>query len=593
MREKNFDGAWSEFAAIQSQKMPTLGADRAASPVKRMQSSSSTVGEPGFQESMLSILVTGDTTSLQRPDDVTSGFNRSWNGIDVPIPPPSNMLRRAVSSTMTRVKSPQKGPVDRDKSRRVKHIQDTYGKAGTAKPKVKGRASTKSVKPPHGASKKKTSVFSSTSKFKVETISQSNISQAFLKDEWITDSALAQAVLSPKKGSAGPLSPIRNGSAESRMEGGCSGSPHLIHKHGKTDPGVSLLIDIPLGINDKLERLINAAAMRCYVPEIFARSRSLDGSPPITHADAYSMYMTLPENSLAKMRYEQKVQLWCMPSVNKLRLKGFNFIKEALPASKLGMFLRSVDTPPILTRHVLELVNKLIQLDHVPDGLMRKEMKGEYERIVKNEATIQQTLHAAAAGRAEAMQKERSQDATEEEEVHRSEALARAAEKDSMAQLRLRDSAQRLVEKMISMGPWTDLSAPVDTLLQNAAFLVVPFDHDKESDEEEDVERDAAMTLEGLFGQEAETSEELRMGQLAFTKFANHLVRCKSEEDMKNATRDRYRAAVILSTPYELRLKQLGVMTVQDLCTMKGQQPGTSMAATEVCRHWRGWCVSS
>ena len=99
------------------------------------------------------------------------------------------------------------------------------------------------------------------------------------------------------------------------------------------------------------------------------------------------------------------------------------------------------------------------------------------------------------------------------------------------------------------------------------------------------------MSLFGLFGKEDETSEELRMGQLEFTEFANALVQLPSEDAMKSLIRDRFRAAVILSTPYELRLKKLGVMTVKDLATLSGESTGRSSDVAAVCSYLGGKCL--
>jgi hypothetical protein len=579
MREDKFDSAWTDFATMQKGKVPTMGPDPAtgASPAK--EKTRAGVGESAFQESMLSILVGDNPSQILQHDGTNRAKGRSWNGVDAPNPPPGTLLRRAVSSTMQRTgnassKSPKKKSMDPAKANRLKTIRDTYGDEKTKK---KSGGSAKTVKPPPGALKKKSSVFTAASKFTVEEIKKSNLSQAYLKEEWMDDSPLMKELSPEKKRGSGAISPVRVGSAVSAAGQSTGMEPvHLIHHHGKVDPGVSLLIDIPLGIDDKLERLINAAGMRCYVPEIFTRSRSVEGGAPITHAEAYSMYQTLPDKSLAKMRYEQKVQQWCMPTVNKLRLKGFNYIKETLPASKMSMFLKSVECPPLLIRNVMELLYKLLALDNVPAGMMRKELKSEYEGIKGDEATLKTTLHAAAAGRKEQQQAEADEEARMREADEQRE-LSRA-EKEQV-----KDNAQRFVEKMISMGPWAKLDAPVDTLLQNAAFLIVPFENEDGADDV-DFQIGGEMTLEGLFGGEAETSEELRMGQLAFTKFANHLVTCGSEDAMKSAIRDRFRAAVILSTPYELRLKQTGVMFVKDLCTMKGENAANFLAVSEVSR---------
>lgn len=48
--------------------------------------------------------------------------------------------------------------------------------------------------------------------------------------------------------------------------GGRGGGPARAHE---VQPGTTLLLDVPLGLEDSVERLMHAAALRCYVPDFF------------------------------------------------------------------------------------------------------------------------------------------------------------------------------------------------------------------------------------------------------------------------------------------------------------------------------------
>lgn len=58
------------------------------------------------------------------------------------------------------------------------------------------------------------------------------------------------------------------------------------------------------------------------------------------------------------------------------------------------------------------------------------------------------------------------------------------------------------------------------------------------------------------------------MGHMAFMSFAQEMLGATTEKEMKICIRDRYRAAVILSTPFELALQDLKVFSVRDLVTL-------------------------
>jgi hypothetical protein len=104
----------------------------------------------------------------------------------------------------------------------------------------------------------------------------------------------------------------------------------------KVVPGESLLLDIPLGLEDTIDKLLKAGALRCYVPEFFS------GHTPKA---AYEMYLKLPPG-LSRIRYEQEAWRWAQPATNNLRLRGLTYIKDILPFSKFTSFLKSADTPP-------------------------------------------------------------------------------------------------------------------------------------------------------------------------------------------------------------------------------------------------------
>ena len=128
---------------------------------------------------------------------------------------------------------------------------------------------------------------------------------------------------------------------------GVNDAPEEYNVYGKAaEPGQALLLDIPQGINDTIERLLHAAALRCYVPDFFQgvtksdsnaadldldlesvddsvdelevaerlrqrrqKIKAGDGNPNSDADYAYNMYQQMPMG-LAKIRYELLCKKW-------------------------------------------------------------------------------------------------------------------------------------------------------------------------------------------------------------------------------------------------------------------------------------------
>ena len=108
----------------------------------------------------------------------------------------------------------------------------------------------------------------------------------------------------------------------------------------------------------------------------------------------------------------------------------------------------------------------------------------------------------------------------------------------------------RLLEFHTENGHWTGLKAPLEELLLHAGFLVCPH---------------VVIVPDGA---EDDELTEKEMGHNAFKNYARHLQRVDSDDERREITRGRFRAALILSTPYTLRLQAEGNYCVEDLITV-------------------------
>lgn len=175
-------------------------------------------------------------------------------------------------------------------------------------------------------------------------------------------------------------------------------APTTAAAHGvahAVEPGISLLIDIPQGLNDTIERLMHAAALRCYVPDFFqgvtvseeledtndglndlaldqseeqhiallqARRKAQNNNNLNANAEyAYQMYLQMPFG-LAKMRYEVQCKKWAQGPINRMKIKGLSYLHEVSPVSKFVMCMKSVDTPRVLLNKCVDIY---VELKHM------------------------------------------------------------------------------------------------------------------------------------------------------------------------------------------------------------------------------------
>jgi hypothetical protein len=248
---------------------------------------------------------------------------------------------------------------------------------------------------------------------------------------------------------------------------------------------------------------------------------------------------------LAKMRYEQEAWGWAKDTIHRLYTKGLVYVKDALPVSKSIMFLKSCECPSVLLDKCVECIEILSHIG-VPLSLG-----------YTHHQTISQATDIAHNGIpvATALDLYREQEGTQLT-LDMQAARELAEEKKLQQQVDVTIGA-RLLVNMVEEGSWMNLTAPVDELLMHAAYLCVPFvpygaSHGASTDSEPKDDAD-------------DNSD--RMGQQQFTAHVQEL-QVLSPDDQKDSVRQRYRAALLLSTPYVLGLKVDGISVVRDLLTV-------------------------
>lgn len=347
--------------------------------------------------------------------------------------------------------------------------------------------------------------------------------------------------------------------------------------------GESLLIDIPKGIDDTMERLIHAASLKCFIPEF---------SNCETSEQAYDLYLQLP-SGLAKMRYEVEARRWTQPMINKLRVKGVINIADALPMNKFKQYVDSVALPvnvQLMTAKWVRILKDMGPLvhgkPHAATAEAQKQLKsgkGTVGQLAKVSLKHKKTSallgtnedeedggspsrpggggdgakHAPGwtvkdgAGPAgtpsEQLSMTKSGGATGGRSLNDPNSIDLGETAEQKAK-READTAvvQALLDDFVSKGTWANLQASAEDFLLHAAFIIV------------------AHPIKDAYGNDVGHTE---MGQGGFKAHMHELSSTDDADRKRELVRNRFREALLFSTPYTLRLRALGVNTVLDILT--------------------------
>ena len=95
-----------------------------------------------------------------------------------------------------------------------------------------------------------------------------------------------------------------------------------LHRDHSTPAGLEALLDVPRGLDDALEPLLRAAALRAHVPEEFP-----EGTTP---QEAFEVYKSLPP-SLIKSKHEMDAHKRVPRWIAALRASGFDTVRSLCP----------------------------------------------------------------------------------------------------------------------------------------------------------------------------------------------------------------------------------------------------------------------
>lgn len=468
-------------------------------------------GVPGSVLSASSPMKTGGTT---RGDATIASRLKSRSKLDSGLQGP--LLRRAVTATVQQGVNKELDRIKKGESRSAKLVQDIRNVYG-GNSSVKSSASIASGK-------------SSNSMRKVSADGSGALNESEIR---LQLKLKRKNTANQIKGKISASSSDWTSHASNDQPSGSQAESSHVDLH-QPSPGEYLLLDIPLGLEDTIERLMKAAAIRCYIPEFFTSG----GEKETDAAYAYSVYLKMPQG-LAKMRYEQEAWKWAQGHINQLKIKGLKHISDLLPMTRFRNYLSSVNTPVILINKCVDLYWELKHMGTSVAGMSHPTTDSALKKIKEGEVPISQEI---AAIKAEL--RDRPVQIPMESSMSMDESTPQSIDETL---------SNRLLVSMVEKGPWIHLSSPIDELFLHAAYLVIPFVPYLDA-----AKNDNTATSPG-------DSDDRELGHFAFKDHIRELQNLTSEEDRKECVKSRFRSALIFVTPYTLKLKSMGVFTNMDL----------------------------
>lgn len=482
-RQRDFDSAWDQFSSSVSRGARGDAEDR--------EKFLTAIGGKGRGDArILRALASAspEKRTQQRSDE---------RGPALPGP----LIRRAVTSTvMDQVRSSALLAESTTARSAVAQLQMSAVYGGGGRTEEAGRTAS------HRSPKRVSSeTYGASSGRKARTASRIRSTQ----EDWLSSTPSAIAVteeFAPPSKLSTSTSPHRSPSKHSLRQSR-KWLPSTAALPPLAEAGESLLVDIPLGVEDKVDLLLRAAALRCYVPPFFAGT-NVD--------EAYSIYTRLPP-SLARVRYEQESMRWCQQVINNLKESGIRYIKELSPPSKLRLILRQMGASEVLVGQCSSIAGLLATMKSIPAGKRHMPTSMKSREVLQGASRVL-TVSAASKERAASPEK--------------------AAQQDSVAKVD-ESAIMGLLKDQVEDGPWASVSADVEELIVHAAFIVV-----------------------------SNSDESIELGQNQYLEHMRELLAVKSEEKMRLAVRTRYRHALQLCTPFLAQLRKRRCLTVRDLAVL-------------------------
>jgi len=443
----------------------------------------------------------------------------------------------------------------------------------------------------------------------------------------------------PSSGAAAPSGGGVSAPTSARVEGGCRpGSvstvaetvdglrtPHLPPTHKKHDgngslpqppamPGLSIVKDLPGGLEDTVERLVRAAGLRVFVPDGMVPA----GTPP---ALAFQQFRGLPADSLARVRWEVLLGEWCMPVVDKLRARGCLSIKDLLPMKRFVALAHQISMPQALSASCRGCIRELRSSGIKPIGRGVLHTKERFGHITDGVLTIGQisstggpsqfigTRPLSSNARKLAVGQESRGETRSEGGLGGASGSdggkgSNSTFPDDVAVFRLVASLREDVRS------WGGLDDEFGLFLQRAAFYVVPHGADFSKDTAGNGAKSAATVIRPGTGPGA-AGQGVGVRPAALVDFAREMVAlgrgglCDSGDETgqdaedddgsddsgvdiarrqrtgraKELLEERLQAALLFSAPFAMRFAAGGVKTTRDLLRCRLQDWGLRGAA--------------
>eukprot|EP01041_Mallomonas_annulata_P007287 gene7287-14864_t len=307
--------------------------------------------------------------------------------------------------------------------------------------------------------------------------------------------------------------------------------------------GDSLLIDIPLALNDSLERLVRAASVRSHIPDFFP-----NGTPDM----AYKLYQNMPPG-LGKLRFEESAWLWCKPVIENLRNQGLRSISDLMPPSKLAIYFRDVNAPTILIESCMKICVELKRMASVALGLHHKPTMRKSKKVLEqggvyysNEPVINREEEMVTTPTPPTPVLEPLRPVTANEYVIDTNKSLDKIEIERLKNVLLGNNSNS--SSSSSTIAWMNLKADINELFQHAGYLVCRH-----------------IPLQTLKKTDFIDNGEGELGESAFLAHLTEIHQLQLEEHKKESIRCRVQRTAQLVDPYIFALRSNGIHSIMDL----------------------------
>lgn len=333
----------------------------------------------------------------------------------------------------------------------------------------------------------------------------------------------------------------------------------------------SLIVEIPLGLNDTIEKILYSASLRSFSPPFFNSSTNNENKSLVHfefNNNAYNLYSKLP-NSLIKSRFLQQSRQAVEPFRGSLLRSGIKFINDLMPIKRATFLLQQHDLPYPLILTIVQILRKLSTMNqfligkrsepmNVLDAENEVDKENEKETnkpdIITSSSIVPTNLSTSISSPSSVYNKYKGKKYCEEDLEDFND------EDDDVIYNAASTMLVNMIDQFSCQCRDNDMSDSVEEVLTQAAYFLLPVPS-KELERKIDSKK---YNKEG--------HEEIILSRENFIHFIEDLRKRKNKDKQEDLIRQRFRSCYIYINSYILSIKLKGINTIKDLFSVQLNQ---------------------